>query len=92
MTCIYSSYKTTINETLAILLDPFSSEALLPITQDHFNLHKDSDERFWWWGFSINVSDTAQKMKFYIKDFFSKCDHICMNVFDDKDKHFWQQK
>ena len=46
MTCIYSSYKTTINETLAILLDPFSSEAILPITQDHFNLHKDSDERF----------------------------------------------
>ena len=25
---------------------------------------------------SFSIGDTAQKMKFYIKDFFSKCDQI----------------
>lgn len=41
MECIYSFYKSTINETPEKMLDPFSSEALLPITQNHFFLLKE---------------------------------------------------
>ena len=67
-------YKQSVLQSKEVNLSGFLEKTLLAMTMNRFrdivNLYKTITS------VSSTTFNTAQKMKFYIKDFFSKCDQI----------------